>query len=104
MAIRQAETASRAPARLAAERESKRLAALERSDQRDRIDILQVAAGWQSPRQPCDTHRERRQFALDIHRGRIAFQAGVGSEDDFLNPASVDALNQFAHPKLVGTD
>ena len=38
---------------------------------------------WQPTRQPGDFHTLRGQFALNVHRGRISLQAGIGSDNHF---------------------
>src|SRR5689334_21989477 len=59
--------------------------ALQRTDERHVIGIFEVAAYRQPPRNACHGRDVRSQEIREVHGGRLAFQVGIGGQDDLIH-------------------
>src|SRR6266496_750890 len=76
----------------------------ERPAQRDLVGVLEVAAHREPTRDPRDAHTELLHRARDEHRGRVAFDVGVGREDDFGDALVGNASEQLLDAQLLRPD
>src|SRR5579859_5385213 len=60
-------------------------AAFDGAGQGHLVGVLQIAAHGQTPGEPRHVHAQRRQTALEVARGRITFDVGIGRQDHLLN-------------------
>ena len=79
-------------------------AAFERAAERHLVGVLEVAADGQPARDSRHEHAERLQQTREIHRGRFAFDVGIGREDDLVDTVLLDTREQLLDAQLLGAD
>lgn len=79
------------------------MAPLEGMRHRDLVGILNIAAGGHPGGDPRDPDAERAKGARNPTRRRFTFEGGAGREDDFVDVAALNALDQGTRAQLVGS-
>jgi hypothetical protein len=71
---------------------------------RDFVGILEIRAYRNAHCDSRDTYAERLDQLREIHRRRLAFRGGIGSDDDFLDRAALKPLDEAPDLQLIGPD
>src|SRR6266567_2117276 len=79
-------------------------ATLERLAERHLVRVLEIAAHRKSARDARDPHAERLEKLGQVDGRRLALDARIGRENDFLDPGSVEPRQKLAHPQILGAD
>ena len=68
------------------------------------VGILQVAAHGEAAGKAGDLDAKGLKLLVEVEGGGIAFHAGIGGDDDLLDPASFDPLDELADLEVIGAD
>src|ERR1022692_3170729 len=74
------------------------------ASQRDLVGVLELAADRQAAGGPGDPDSERLDQPGQVRRRRLAFQVGVGRENQLGNGAVGQPRHQFLDPQILGAD